>query len=115
MVADILVVDRARQDPAWLVVDARSPERHQGMFELIDAVAGRIPGSVNYYYGDNLNPGSTFRDPQELRQEYPDLAGRQTARSCDHVLWIRRDSLFESACIRVCRTARSQVVSRFME
>jgi thiosulfate/3-mercaptopyruvate sulfurtransferase len=59
-------------------VDARSPERHQGIFELIDSVAGRIPGSVNYYYGDNLNPGSTFRDPQELRQEYQTLlAGRK--------------------------------------
>jgi thiosulfate/3-mercaptopyruvate sulfurtransferase len=77
MVADILVVDRARQDPAWLVVDARSPERHQGMFELIDSVAGRIPGSVNYYYGDNLIPGSLFREAQELRQEYLILlAGR---------------------------------------
>jgi thiosulfate/3-mercaptopyruvate sulfurtransferase len=83
MVADLPTVDRARQDPAWLVVDARSPERHQGMVELIDAVAGRIPGSINYYYGDNLNPGSTYRNPQELRQEYTKLlAGRQP----DHVI-----------------------------
>jgi thiosulfate/3-mercaptopyruvate sulfurtransferase len=83
MVADLSTVDRARQDPAWLVVDARAPERHQGMVELIDAVAGRIPGSVNYYYGDNLNPGSTFRNPQELRQDYLSLlAGRQP----DHVI-----------------------------
>jgi thiosulfate/3-mercaptopyruvate sulfurtransferase len=83
MVADLSTVDRARQDPAWLVVDARSPERHQGMVELIDAIAGRIPGSVNFYYGDNLNPGSTIRSPQELRQDYLTLlAGRQP----DHMI-----------------------------
>jgi thiosulfate/3-mercaptopyruvate sulfurtransferase len=78
MVADQALVDLARQDPAWLVVDARSPERHEGMYELIDSVAGRIPGSVNYYYGDNLNPGSTFRASQDLREEFLALlAGRQ--------------------------------------
>jgi thiosulfate/3-mercaptopyruvate sulfurtransferase len=83
MVADLATVDRARSDPAWLVVDTRSPERHTGMVELIDAVAGRIPGSVNYYYGDNLNPGSTYRSPQELRQDYQTLlAGREP----DHVI-----------------------------
>ncbi len=83
MVADLPTVDRARQDSDYLVVDARSPERYEGTVELIDAVAGRIPGSVSFYYGDNLNPGSTYRDPQELRGEYLALlAGRQP----DHMI-----------------------------
>jgi thiosulfate/3-mercaptopyruvate sulfurtransferase len=83
MVADLAAVDCARQDPAWLVVDARAPERYEGMVELIDAVAGRIPGSVNFYYGDHLNPGSIYRDARELRQEYLTLL---SGRSPDHMI-----------------------------
>jgi len=73
MVADIDLVKRARLDSTWLVIDSRAPERYLGISETIDPIAGHIPGSVNYYFGDNLNPGSTYKDPIELRQEFNNL------------------------------------------
>jgi thiosulfate/3-mercaptopyruvate sulfurtransferase len=75
MVADIEMVKRFRLDPACLVIDARSPERHLGISEAIDPVAGHIPGSVNRYFGDNLNLDITYKTPLELRQEFDQLLG----------------------------------------
>ncbi|MGA9397267.1 MAG: sulfurtransferase [Anaerolineaceae bacterium] len=73
MVADIDLVKHVRLDPSWLLIDARVPERYRGISETIDPVSGHIPGSVNHYFGDNLNPGSTYKDPIELRQEFNKL------------------------------------------
>lgn len=81
MVADIDLVKRVRLDPKWLVIDARAPERYLGFVETIDPVAGHIPGSVNYYFGDSLNPGSTYKDAIELQMEFSKfLEGRAPGR-----------------------------------
>ena len=63
-------VERWRQDPGHLVVDARVPERYRGELEPIDPVAGHIPGAVNYFNKDNHNPDGTFLPPERLRLQW---------------------------------------------
>jgi thiosulfate/3-mercaptopyruvate sulfurtransferase len=52
------------------IVDARSPERHAGKTEPIDPVAGRIPGSKNIFWKDNLNGDGEFLPRATLREMY---------------------------------------------
>jgi thiosulfate/3-mercaptopyruvate sulfurtransferase len=61
-------------DKTHVLVDARSPERYQGLVEPIDKQPGHIPGARNHYYGDNLNAEGRFRDPAELRALFADVA-----------------------------------------
>jgi thiosulfate/3-mercaptopyruvate sulfurtransferase len=60
-------IERARQDPAWRVVDARAPARFRGETEPIDPVAGHIPGAVNFFIQDAIGPEGMLRAPDDLR------------------------------------------------
>ena len=62
-------------DPAWLVVDARAPERFRGESEPVDPVAGHIPGARNRLFKDNLTPGGVFKSPSELHREFMQVIG----------------------------------------
>ncbi len=68
-------VERARQDEAFVVLDARAEERFRGEIELLDKVAGHVPGAVNAVYEDNLDISSEFLSAEELRERYLDLLG----------------------------------------
>jgi thiosulfate/3-mercaptopyruvate sulfurtransferase len=72
---ELEAVDRLRQDPAWKVLDVRSRERWRGESETLDPVAGRIPGSVNLPYADNLDASGRFKPPAALRAQYLALLG----------------------------------------
>jgi len=72
---DIESVDKLRQDPEWLLLDARAPERWAGITEPFDPIAGRIPGSKNIFYRENLD-GDSFKKPQELREMYLKALGK---------------------------------------
>jgi thiosulfate/3-mercaptopyruvate sulfurtransferase len=56
-------------------VDARTVDRYRGENEIIDPVAGHIPGAINLPYPENLTPTGVFRSPEELRQMYLDFLG----------------------------------------
>ncbi|MCO1654235.1 sulfurtransferase [Pseudonocardia humida] len=56
-----------------VLIDARAAERFRGETEPLDPIAGHIPGAVNAFYGDNLTPDGTFRDPEELRARFAAL------------------------------------------
>jgi thiosulfate/3-mercaptopyruvate sulfurtransferase len=63
-------VDRVLRDPGWKVLDVRARERWRGEVEPLDPVAGRIPGTVNLPFTDNLEPDGTFKSPAALRETY---------------------------------------------
>lgn len=68
------VLDAINQ-PDYLIIDARSPERYRGEVEPIDPVAGHIPSAVNRFHGLNLRSDGTLKDPEILREEFMSLIG----------------------------------------
>jgi thiosulfate/3-mercaptopyruvate sulfurtransferase len=79
LLAEVGLVARVRQDPAWCVLDARAAERFRGENETIDRVAGRVPGAVSAPYADNLAPDGRFKPAAELRERYAGLLGDVSA------------------------------------
>lgn len=74
----VVTADDVKQrlhDPAWRLLDARAPERYQGVQEPIDPVAGHIPGAVNAPFSENLTSAGTFLSPERLRQRFAALLG----------------------------------------
>jgi len=55
--------------PAKRVLDARAPDRFRGENEVIDPVAGHIPGARNRFFKDNLQPDGRFKPAAQLRDE----------------------------------------------
>ena len=60
-----------------LIIDARAPDRFNGLIEPIDPVAGHIPGAVNRFHARNLGADNKLKPADVLRQEFETLlAGR---------------------------------------
>ncbi|MDZ4160058.1 MAG: rhodanese-like domain-containing protein, partial [Anaerolineaceae bacterium] len=45
-------------------------ERYRGEMELIDPIAGHIPGAINRFTGENLRDDGCFKSGAELRSEF---------------------------------------------
>lgn len=67
---------RARlEDETMVLLDGRAPDRYRGKNETIDPVGGRIPGSRNRFYRDNLDASGRFKTPEALKQEFRAVFG----------------------------------------
>jgi len=66
------------------VVDARAAVRWRGEKEPIDPEAGRIPGSLNRFSGDNLTPEGVHKSAGELKKEFDDVLGARGASGAVH-------------------------------
>jgi thiosulfate/3-mercaptopyruvate sulfurtransferase len=66
-------IEGLRNDPDYLVLDARSADRFRGENETIDPVAGHIPGAISAPYANNLNPDSSFLTAERLAERYQKL------------------------------------------
>ena len=67
---DAALVERARTDPRWRVIDARAPERYKGQSEPLDPVAGHIPGAHNLYWQTQIDSDGMFNSRTRLRERY---------------------------------------------
>lgn len=61
------------------VVDARAADRFRGENETIDPVAGHIPGAKNHPFLKNLDGGSRFQSPEQLRRLWTETLGAEDA------------------------------------
>lgn len=73
MLISVNEVEKIRQDPAYLLLDARSPQRFSGEIEPIDPVAGHIPGALNRFHAKNLTREGVFKSPAILQFEFAQL------------------------------------------
>ncbi|MGH7725698.1 MAG: sulfurtransferase [Candidatus Eiseniibacteriota bacterium] len=68
-------VERLRIDPRALVLDSRMAERYEGKVELIDPVAGHIPGAKSRPYPANVRSTEDprFFEPAKLHEQFAQL------------------------------------------
>ncbi|WP_035052864.1 sulfurtransferase [Andreprevotia chitinilytica] len=79
--ADVLV---NLAQPAFQVVDARSPERYRGIGETMDPVGGHIPGAKNRFFQHNLGPDGRFKPAEALHAEWLEVLGETPADQAVH-------------------------------
>jgi thiosulfate/3-mercaptopyruvate sulfurtransferase len=77
MLVDADAVERLRNTPGTLLLDARATERYEGRIEPIDPKAGHIPGARSAPFAGNLNADGTLKSANELRERYNALGAAQ--------------------------------------
>jgi thiosulfate/3-mercaptopyruvate sulfurtransferase len=63
-------VTSALSDPAQVVVDSRASDRYRGENEIIDPVAGHIPGAVNSPFGETIADDGSLKPPLLLEAQF---------------------------------------------
>jgi thiosulfate/3-mercaptopyruvate sulfurtransferase len=67
------------------LIDARAGERFRGEVEPLDRAAGHIPGALNRFFKDNLDPVTgRFKPAAQLRAEFSALLGTHAAEGTVH-------------------------------
>lgn len=72
---DLSQVEKAMQDPDYLIIDVRDKLRYEGEHEPIDLIAGHIPGAINVPFTENLDESGLFLKPEFLRKKYESILG----------------------------------------
>ena len=70
--------------PGSKLIDARAPDRYRGENETLDPVGGRIPGSLNRFFRENLDANGCFMSAAELRPVFRALLGDTPAGEVVH-------------------------------
>ena len=74
---------KARKDlPGVVLIDSREIPRYLGESEPIDPIAGHIPGAVNYPWQEVSSSDGYLYSPQEQRQHWQQLQGREIIVYC---------------------------------
>lgn len=64
------------------LLDARSAERYRGQNEMLDPVAGHIPGATSAPWSANVDASGYFLPAEVLRLRYTELLRGSTANQC---------------------------------
>jgi thiosulfate/3-mercaptopyruvate sulfurtransferase len=80
---DVRFVETHLRQGDMLLVDARSPERYNGIVEPLDPAAGHIPGALNHFFQNNLYKGC-FKSPEALRQVFSELLDKTPPQNVVH-------------------------------
>jgi len=62
-----------------LLLDARAGERYRGETELVDPVAGHIPGAISAPTAENVKPDGSFRPAADLAARFAALGAADGA------------------------------------
>ncbi|MBS0449627.1 MAG: sulfurtransferase [Proteobacteria bacterium] len=66
------------------IIDARAGERFRGEVEPLDKAAGHIPGALNRFFKDNLQPDGRFQTAAQLQAAFLPLLGGGAASGVVH-------------------------------
>lgn len=80
--AEQLMQDRGKA--MFQVVDARAADRYRGENEVVDPMAGHIPGALNRFWGLNLGPDGRYKSSAILATEFTALLGNRLASAVVH-------------------------------
>jgi thiosulfate/3-mercaptopyruvate sulfurtransferase len=58
-----------------LIIDARSKERYLGIKDMVDPIAGHVPGAISYPLGNNLDKRGCFKSSEELKLQFSKILG----------------------------------------
>ena len=79
MVVEITDVEEAQYKMNKLIIDARSKERYLGIKDLVDPIAGHVPGAISHPLSLNLNKDGKFRSPEDLKLAFDKIIADTTS------------------------------------
>ena len=68
-------VEDAQYKMNKLIIDARSKERYLGIKDMVDPIAGHIPGAISHPLGLNLDKNGHFKSASELKHNFNKIIG----------------------------------------
>ncbi len=78
-------VENGLASQSLTLIDARTPERFNGLQEPIDPVAGHVPKAINRPFQLNLDSQGLFLSAAQLRQQFSALTANRPAEQIVHM------------------------------